>query len=559
MRGITLKQTERGATRWQVVPEWESVLFDAQGLKLNDWIEGGHAHVIKSGEHRTVYRVDLAERSFFVKHYRRQRLGAALWRLIRTSASRREWQKAVEISNRGAPTIRPLALGESREGGFTRDNYFISETVGGAQPLSELLAGPAGRNAASRRKIITSLARLCANAHRKGIQHDDFHLGNILVRNTASNGDIELVLIDLPGVRISGPLSWRRSRENLAMLSAAWIRKMSAAEQMRFWLTYLKARSDLSLPDVRRAARDLVLATRKYTREIVARCDKRSTRNSSAYHAVRTKKGIGYSIAAFRRDDLERLIEDPERAIHESCDKPLVLGHGSSVFEAWLPVGDKQVRVAYKRYRIRKWWKIPFTPFRASRALATWKIGVALANRGIATARPIAVVHPPAFSYRRDSYVATQWIEDACDLHHYAWKLQTLGERERTPRTRECIRKLAELLGRLHEWGFRHRDIKGCNVVARETADGIDVSFVDVDGIRSPFWLLRGMREKNLARLSASFDAHPWITRADRVRFLKVYLRAIHRDPAEWKAVFRSVAPRASQTRARLERKGLIA
>ncbi len=95
-------------------PDWEESILDSDGLPLARWLREGRARVVKDGEHRTVYRVDLPGGTIYVKHYRCQSLPRAGRSLIRASAARREFRKMREVARRKVPTARAIGFGELR-------------------------------------------------------------------------------------------------------------------------------------------------------------------------------------------------------------------------------------------------------------------------------------------------------------------------------------------------------------------------------------------------------------------------------------------------------------
>ena len=107
---------------------------------------------------------------------------------------------------------------------------------------------PADEQHRLRRKLVRAPARLCAAAHEAGVFHDDFHGGNVLVRLDTCHGQAgdprlpELYLVDLPGIRFSGPLNWRRSLQSLTMLSSDWGDKVSRSPALAV-LVHLSGRA----------------------------------------------------------------------------------------------------------------------------------------------------------------------------------------------------------------------------------------------------------------------------------------------------------------------------
>ncbi len=261
--------------QWDVLPQWQSLLLGPSGLRLGEWLAGGQAQVVKHGARRTVYRIDVEQQTIFLKHYRCSELWDMGRHLLRASASRREYRKAVELARRSVPTIRPIALGEVLRSGLVGDNFLITEGIPHAVSLHTYVAQwlpqlPPDEQRRLRWKLIRALARICAAAHEAGVFHDDFHGGNVLVRVDTCSGSAddrslpELFLVDLPGIRFSGPLNWSRSRQSLIMLNSDWSEKVSLVERWRFWRAYLGERQGWHLADPRRAAGEIAWLTRDY-------------------------------------------------------------------------------------------------------------------------------------------------------------------------------------------------------------------------------------------------------------------------------------------------------
>ncbi len=231
---IPLVESATDRVRWRVTAEWEEHLLGPQGLRLDEWLSDGRVQIVKHGSHRTVYRVDLPHRSFFLKHYRVLAFLNAATHLLRGSAAWREWRNAFEVRRRRVPTVTPIALGEHYRAGLIRDSYFVSEAIPDSCTLEYYTDECLPKLARSeqvhiRWRICRALAQLCAAAHRSGVYHTDFHRGNVLIGlHTIADGRLpELHLIDLPKMWFSQPLSWPHSRDSLAMFAAAWLDRSS--------------------------------------------------------------------------------------------------------------------------------------------------------------------------------------------------------------------------------------------------------------------------------------------------------------------------------------------
>ena len=239
---------------------------------------------------------------------------------------------------------------------------------------------------------------------------------------------------------------------------------------------------------------------------------------------------------------LRRLAEDPDKLLWRYLDSPVKLGHTSLVVKAELPMDDGPLSVCYKRYRPRDWWKAFCGQFRRSRALRGWRLGHALLARGIATARPLAVCQSRRGHFRRSSYLATEWIEGAENLHLWGWRLASCRLSERLRRAAPCAESLGRLVGRMHAWQINHRDLKGSNLLVAEGDRGLRTYLVDTDGARLRRRFSAARQVRDLARLAASIEAHPWVTRTLRCRFLRTYVRQLPQDQVDWKTLWREVA-----------------
>ena len=204
----------------------------------------------------------------------------------------------------------------------------------------------------------------------------------------------------------------------------------------------------------------------------------------------------------------------------------------------------------------RNWWKRLVTRVHGSRARRAWELSQLLIDHRIPTARPLLLCEPGDGGWPRHSYLATRWIEGSLNLHLYLWQLQTRTADERRRRVRQSAASLGQLLGRMHAAGIANRDLKGLNVVFVERDERVDAYLVDVDGVRLERRLSAGRRARDLARLATSLDAHPWITRADRWRFVRAYCQELPDDARQVPGFWRQVARLSQRINRRLGRQG---
>ena len=556
-----------GGFRWRALADWRTFLFGPQGLRLKEWLASGRAEIVKHSPRRTVYRVDLPERAFFIKLYRSSAWLDVARRLVRPSTAQREFERAREAARRGVPTVRCVAVGERIHRGLPGENLLVTEAIPESCSLTEYVEQhlpqlPAAERSLMRRKLAESLARLCAAAHRAGVLHDDLHPGNVLVRLDTCSADRDdahlpqLHLIDLAGAKLSGALDWQRSRWSLVMLGASWAGQASLSEAWRFWRTYLGERPELPSPGLRRGAREIAARIWARRRRIARSRDRRALGDNREFYRLAGLAAQGHAVTDFPYAEFKRLLAEPERLLADGVHRPLKLAHRSVVVQAELSLASGAVRVAYKRVRAKNWWKALAFFLRRSPALDAWRLGHALLLRGIATARPLVVCETKGFGLGRDSYLATQWIEDAINLHLYCWKLARSPADERRRRTRQAATALGGLLGRMHAWHISHPDLKGCNLLVAERPEAVEAFLIDLDGVRLSRGFGGGVRARNLGRLATSLEAHPWVTHGDRLRFLRAYLREAALPAGDWKRIWRAAAAASRAITRRLTRRG---
>jgi|GEM_PF-2088826 len=204
--------------------------------------------------------------------------------------------------------------------------------------------------------------------------------------------------------------------------------------------------------------------------------------------------------------------------------------------------GLASVRVALKRIRERVGWGGWLRYFQGSRARRAWWAGHALLHRGIATPQPIAVCEPPFQGNPYYSYLVTQWIPHAQNLHLWGWQIARLPQADRLRLAAQCAESLGRLIGRLHAHRIRHGDLKMANILVRTDGSSVQTWLLDVDRIRIGSRWQRGYR-KDLVRLAQGLTAHPWVPRSVLCRFLRAYTKQFpHFARPDWKTLWRRIS-----------------
>jgi tRNA A-37 threonylcarbamoyl transferase component Bud32 len=262
------------------------------------------------------------------------------------------------------------------------------------------------------------------------------------------------------------------------------------------------------------------------------------------YTVLHTAAGTVYAAASLSPTLLAEILQQPDALLWQYIDRPVKLSHESLLVEAELPTADGPIRVAYKKYRPRGWWKSVCDWLRPSRARRGWSLAHALLARQIDTPRPLAVFEPRDGWFFRSSCLATEWVADSENLHLYGWRLAGYPMPKRLRAASRCAVSLGRLIGRMHAAHVCHRDLKAANLLAVERQGDVAVYLVDVDGARIGRSPSSRRRAADLARLAAALEAHSWVTPSICCRFLRAYAAEFPPGAIVWKSLWRDVARR---------------
>ena len=275
---------------------------------------------------------------------------------------------------------------------------------------------------------------------------------------------------------------------------------------------------------------------------------------------------LAHAVGDLPRAELEKLLECPDALLWANLDRPVKLDHAIAMVLATLELTDGPRTVAYKRNRAKNRWKAFLNLFRGSRALRSWRLGHALLARGIATPRPLVVCEPGRFNaaqpwQQRATYLATEWVEGAENLHLWAWALAERPLDERMKHAAGCARSLGTMVGRMHARGISHGDLKGSNVLVVDGSNNagnhtLEVFLIDLDDVRIHKRLPHKRQVSDLARLATSVAGHPWAGNSLRCRFLAAYAAEFPRGAVCRKTLWRAVAKKSGKQVSKKRQRG---
>ena len=245
--------------------------------------------------------------------------------------------------------------------------------------------------------------------------------------------------------------------------------------------------------------------------------------------------------------DWEAALAEPDQLFRIGPEVELLKDSQSSmVVRRRLPLAQARPEVFCKLSRRRNLLRKTIGLFRRTRPSMNWQVGWDLLAKGISTALPLAVLEKRIFGLRLAGIIITQSLLPGKTLEHFA--------REDAPalsdgQQRRLTAELAQLIRRLHDHDFFHRDLKGVNIFVH-SGNASDLRFyvLDLDGC-GPHGQAHHKKVKSLGRLARASLGWPVIRRTVRLRFLRAYLAArsgdarnVQAQPSrDWKTWWRHI------------------
>jgi tRNA A-37 threonylcarbamoyl transferase component Bud32 len=418
--------------------------------------------IVKESPVKLVTRHEMDGRVFYVKRYRHGAAGLRpLKFLFKPAQSRHEWRLARELARRGVPTVRHLAHGERWTWRGLAESILITEGFDGA-PLDE-----------TERPDWDAVLRFVEQMHQRGVLQRDLHPGNLLVGSQTG----ELRLVDLHGIELKTAVSAEERKANLAFLRMFLPVPVSAEIQRR---------------------------SEALRREYLAHRSRRCLKHNREFAPMRFGRLRWHVRHPGLTPELGAILAAPD-AFLASAARLLKNGRASTV-----GLGGG---IVLKRYNLR--WNKPQNLFkdcfRRSKARRAFRKAYHLELVGVPTARPIATADVRRFGVLLRSYLVMEAIPDACDLGQWP------GDPAR------ALRAAAELIARLHNEGFAHRDLKETNLLF----DGQGRLFlIDLEGLDFVRTVPPSRARSDLARFARAVAMLPRLRDLYRSEFLEPYCQA---------------------------------
>lgn len=548
--GLGVRSPERtvrtGGRRWHLSPEG-AALFGIDGLDLDRWIAEGTAVIVKTGPHRTVYRVALPDATIYVKYCRITGPRAWAREVLRPAKARLEFENAVSLAERGIAAVKPLAWGET-DSPWPGESFLITLGLDSADPFTAFLEGqassiPSECRAAVGHRLAMELGRFFARLHDAGIAHPDPHPGNFLLE-FSPDGEPRFSLIDVHAIRIGRPLSWAESRTNLVLFNRWFQIRVSRADRARFWHSYRQSRK--TLPNLGAShAREVEAGTAVSNLRFWAGRVRRCLGSNRYFRKLRAGAVRGHAVGDLPAGIQAEFLDNPESFFTRPGVKILKDSRTSKVAEVCLETADGPREVVLKRVNVRHWFEPIKNRLRLSAVLRSWVNGHALRDRWLPTPRPLAVVQVHGLGLPAAGYLLVEKVADAVGMAEAVAGLASRPGIERRQIRRNWSDRLARMIRTMHDRAVSHRDLKAANILLERAAVNPEAAvpvLIDLVGVRIGRPVSFRQRCRELARINASFLNSPLITRGERLRFLRAYLAAGERPAAGWKEWWKEIS-----------------
>ena len=415
--------------------------------------------IIKESPVKRVTRHEVAGRIWFVKRYQHEKVP---WRPLKFFFKPSQARQEWGVAQQLDNLNVPAVRHMAlgeRWGVGLRESILITEGFAGV-PLDEAPAID-----------LSAVLKFVHGLHECGVLQRDLHPGNILLK--AATGEMRLV--DLHGAVIKPGLTQAECDANLAFL-----------------------RIFLPVPVSAEIAQRSAAMRRQYLAKRAWRCLKHNRE-----FEPREAGGLRWFVRRpFADASVMKILADPDGFLAREAEilKP---GRSSTVGHA-----DGLV---LKRFNLRKFGNLVKDLFRLSKARRAYLKAYHLEIAGVPTARAIATADRRVAGLLLRGYFLMEAISDARHLGQW------------TGEACAAARQLADVLAKLHNEGFSHRDLKETNLVF----DGAGkLHIIDLEGLEYLEAVPPTRATADLARFARGAEKVAAFTPSLRRIFLRRYAKA---------------------------------
>lgn len=124
--------------------------------------------------------INIQDKQYVVKSFKKPNFfNSIIYSFFKASKAKKSYFNAIELHKRGINTPHPIAVIEFYTNKLLKESYFISSY----EPYDFTIREVVHHKTPDYKNILKEFAIFTAKLHQKGIWHEDYSLGNILITN----------------------------------------------------------------------------------------------------------------------------------------------------------------------------------------------------------------------------------------------------------------------------------------------------------------------------------------------------------------------------------------
>ncbi len=528
-----------GDVHWKVHPGYANLFFDENNFRLDEWNQSNCLEIIKTGPHRTVYRVQLEEEGVYLKHYKTPDWKSKVQNFVRPSKAMLEWNIEKKMTSYGLPTIETVAIGQKIKYGQVSENYLISREIKLTETLQDfverLLEGDSQQISLMHRRFLASkLGHIIGKMHSGFFDHQDLHSGNVLVRVDPLLG-VRLWIIDLHAIRCKKNLSKDWVFANLALFNNYFARLASRTDRRRFFHSYWKTIQS-NLKNRNQAPKLLnQLDDKQKIQAIEKYCDaalqkryqkddrkwERSHRKLVLFDSDQLKYRI---LSSLGEESISSLVKKPEQLLEEGI-RSFWIKNQSGFKEAVITLN---VNGKLKKFRVQHTItkNQGNTKDHTQNLLSnSWKNGQRIFRRSVDAVQPQCWIEKSSEN-KTETWLLLEHDENMIPisvfLHDY---LPSMGIHDQKLWLQEYLQDICKNLHWLKTCGFIHSHLSGESLLVHTDPKNCQLQFTQHEFLSQSNAVSYQQEIDSLVQLCLALQRYPSISLSFRWKFLNYYLK----------------------------------
>ncbi|MBI5360902.1 MAG: hypothetical protein HZA48_10015 [Planctomycetes bacterium] len=469
--------------------------------------------------------------SFFVKHFKQPDFFQQVRFVFEKSKAVQEFHNLLLLAADGVSAPEPVGVIEKGNGLYTETARLFLKNIPGAMSLKDFFTEikPGWKTAV---KIIDDAAAFVNLFISKGFYHRDFHIGNILIKESAE-GRCELFISDLHRAQKIEKLNRGMAVYNIAHL----VYSLNTVAPFTLCWHFMKKFCALN-PDFKADGQDGLDAKkiRDFSRQVIKKAKEirhehlisrmnRVLKNSTGFTVI---KSIGYNIYTRRGTDPRAVLRHVEKHDHIKDNAPMKLEKNTfkrALSRINLEDFPEKGRIYVKEY-IYTFSQVLVKNFlRMHRAKSAWVAAEGFRLRNLPTPLCIGLVEKKFMPFITTGCLISYEVPNALPLSQFIVENYSrhFAGRDFYIAKKQFVMHLMEFVRDIHSKGVFHYDMKANNILVQKAEDigNAKMHWLDLDRVDFCRELSEGQVIKNLAQLNASIPG--MISRADRLRFFYAY------------------------------------